>query len=347
LHDSVPVYSWTAQGGITSYEVKLEDSAGAVTSWTFSAADASCDSSTCNVTPAHVLSPGSYTVWVRAINGVGEGPWSQPEQFYLVPSLTDKDDTWDDPNADPSGDQRRAEPSPYQEFENRIRYQTWNYDWLGNTTETDDDAKGFYDRSLGSISNGPVGGKAYQLNSADNHSSGGTKQGELAATYDVTGNLTELRVDREGTCIPTGKCSQIYRYEWDEVGRLVTARRWDFDRVDSATQPGPTEDVELHYAYDASDMRVSKRAVDTVGEESYTLYIFGSLELRRTEWRTTEQDFHLDKQTEVAYLFANGVRLARLAYEEAGAVPSIDQEKLHVFFELGDHLGSTSVVLDK
>ncbi|MCA9639636.1 MAG: hypothetical protein KC492_03050 [Myxococcales bacterium] len=57
--------------------------------------------------------------------------------------------------------------------------------------------------------------------------------------------------------------------------------------------------------------------------------------------------FHLDAQTEVAYLFANGVRLARLAYEEAGAVPSIDQEKLHVFFELGDHLGSTSVVLDK
>ncbi|MCB9583780.1 MAG: hypothetical protein H6718_00190, partial [Polyangiaceae bacterium] len=311
LHDSVPVYSWTGQGGVTSYELKVQDSAGAEYSWTLTPSEASCSASQCDVTPAQVLTPGSYTVWVQAENSYGKSPWSQPEQFYLVPNLTDQDDTWDDPNVDDPTEHRRADPSPYQEFENRIRYQTWNYDWLGNTTETDDDAKGFYDRSLGSISNGPVGGKAYRLNSANNHSSGGTKQGELAATYDVTGNLTELRVDREGTCIPTGKCSQIYRYEWDEVGRLVTARRWDFDRVDSATQPGPTEDVELHYAYDASDMRVSKRAVDTVGEESYTLYIFGSLELRRTEWRTTEQDFHLDEQTEVAYLFANGVRLAR------------------------------------
>ena len=51
--------------------------------------------------------------------------------------------------------------------------------------------------------------------------------------------------------------------------------------------------------------------------------------------------------TEVAYLFANGVRLARLAYEPPGDVPSINGENLHVFFELGDHLGSTSVVLDK
>ena len=41
-----------------------------------------------------------------------------------------------------------------------------------------------------------------------------------------------------------------------------------------------------------------------------------------------------------------GVRLARLAYEQPD-VPSVDAQHLHVFFELGDHLGSTSVVLDK
>src|SRR5690606_10216354 len=35
------------------------------------------------------------------------------------------------------------------------------------------------------------------------------------------------------------------------------------------------------------------------------------------------------------------------AYEPPGDVPSINGENLHVFFELGDHLGSTSVVLDK
>ena len=62
--------------------------------------------------------------------------------------------------------------------------------------------------------------------------------------------------------------------------------------------------------------------------------------------------------TEVAYLFANGVRLARVVFEPvAAAVPSLDTatadakygrgSKLHVFFELGDHLGSSSLALDQ
>ena len=59
-----------------------------------------------------------------------------------------------------------------------------------------------------------------------------------------------------------------------------------------------------------------------------------------------EFDYELSRWTEVPYLFANGVRLARLAYEEPD-VPNIGAQHLHVFFELGDHLGSTSVVLDK
>ncbi|MGE0325729.1 MAG: toxin TcdB middle/N-terminal domain-containing protein, partial [Polyangiaceae bacterium] len=276
LHDSVPVYSWTSQGGVTSYELRVQDSTGGEFTWTFTPSEASCSPTQCDVTPAQVLTPGSYTVWVQAENSYGKSPWSQPEQFYLVPSLTDQDDTWDDPNADPSGEHRRAEPSPYQEFENRIRYQTWNYDWLGNTTDTDDDAKGFYDRSLGTISNGPVGGKAYQLNSASNRGNSGTKEGDLSTTYDVTGNLTDLYLHRDGQCVSAGAgCNQYFHYEWDEVGRLVTAKRWD-QNVASGAQPTGVADVELHYGYDASDMRVSKRAVDTAGEESYTLYIFGS-----------------------------------------------------------------------
>jgi hypothetical protein len=135
-----------------------------------------------------------------------------------------------------------------------------------------------------------------------------------------------------------------------EVGRLVKAKRWDAASLDvgDTAEPGGVADVELQYGYDASDMRVSKRAVDTQGEESFTLYLFNTLELRRTTWTATEQDYHLDEQTEVGYLFANGVRLARLAYEpQLGDVPSVNGENLHVFFELGDHLGSTSVVLDK
>jgi len=350
LHDSVPVYAWTPQVGATEYELRVDGPSGPVISERYSPTETGCAgaSAECNQTPAVVLQPGSHTVWVRAHHQTQAGPWSAPEVFNVVAPLVDQDDGWEDPNSG-LADARRAEPTPYQEFENRIRYQAWDYDWLGNTQQTDDDAKGFYDRSLGDIENGPLAGKAYQLQAADNRSSGSARQGALRTTYDVTGNLTEMRLDRDGTCIPSGRCSQIFRYEWDEVGRLVSAKRWDASSllVSDTTPPTGVPDVELHYGYDASDMRVSKRAVDTLGEESWTLYLFNSLELRRTNWSTAEQDYALTPMTEVAYLFANGVRLARLAYEPPGDVPSINGENLHVFFELGDHLGSTSVVLDK
>ncbi len=56
-------------------------------------------------------------------------------------------------------------------------------------------------------------------------------------------------------------------------------------------------------------------------------------------------DYTLDSSTEVTYLFANGVRLARLVHQPLDSAG--DGKLLRVFFELGDHLGSTSVALDK
>ena len=45
---------------------------------------------------------------------------------------------------------------------------------------------------------------------------------------------------------------------------------------------------------------------------------------------------------------AHDVRLARVVFEDSNeGIPSIGSAKTHVLFELGDHLGSTSVVLDK
>ena len=78
------------------------------------------------------------------------------------------------------------------------------------------------------------------------------------------------------------------------------------------------------------------------------VFPYPSLELRRAEYDTVEspEDFEQTAQTEVAYLFAHGVRLARLHYDDNGA-PEVGGAKLHVLFELGDHLGSSSKVLDK
>src|SRR6185369_16888051 len=108
--------------------------------------------------------------------------------------------------------------------------------------------------------------------------------------------------------------------------------------------PSGTPAVELRYTYDASDSRVLKTAVDASANELHTVYVFGSLELRRATFASG--DFTDTKDTEVAYLFAHGVRLARLHYSE-DSLPTLTSGKLHVLLELPDHLGSSSIVLDK
>ena len=290
------------------------------------------------------------------------------------------DDAWTSPfaaelsEAEADRDPRRAVPSPHIAFDRRVLRQEFEYDWLGNTRETTDDANGFYDRSLGTVTNGAVGGAAYQLTGAKSESpraeapaSGGATDW-LESQYDPAGNMTSLVVARGGVCLG-GECSQLYHYQWDEVGRLVRARRWDGDAKRAAAfaeqmRAGARPDdhfggpeVDLRYGYDSGDQRVLKTAVDQSDYESHTVYVFPSLELRRSTFGEIKEgltDYELSALTEVGYLFANGVRLARLVFEPK-LVPQLDGSedeygrgsKLHVFFELGDHLGSTNVVLDQ
>ncbi|MCC6903010.1 MAG: hypothetical protein IT377_28835, partial [Polyangiaceae bacterium] len=253
------------------------------------------------------------------------------------------DDTWTSPfAAENSGqadlqDPRRAKPSPHVDFPKRLAWQTFEYDWLGNTSKTDDDAHGFYDRSLGAIAS-----DTYRLTSADNTSQGGSKTGKLETQYDAAGNLTRLQVKRNGACLPSGSaCSQVFGYEWDEVGRLARAKRWDVATLPPITSalPSATPDADLAFGYDAGDQRVIKTAGDR-----HTVYVFESLELRRAAF--SAGDYELSKWTETGFLFGHGVRLARLAWDEPD-VPTVGGAQMHVLIELGDHLGSTSVVLDK
>jgi RHS repeat-associated protein len=266
-------------------------------------------------------------------------------------------DSWTSPfAAENSGtpalqDPRRAKPATHVAFDDRVQWQTVNYDWLGNTISTDDDAHGFYDRSLGTIVNygslNAYGLRPHQLIAANNTGSG-ARDGSLAAQYDITGNLFVLEVRRNGPCLPAGSvCSQYFLYDWDEVGRLVRARRWD--AVVGTFHPSLTPpSAMVDYLYNAADERVLKIVSHENGPKSHTAYLFDSLELRRAPYVTATGEYTLDDQTEVPYLSANGVRLARAVLEDTGdAEPRIGGARLHVFFELGDHLGSTSVVLDQ
>jgi RHS repeat-associated protein len=269
----------------------------------------------------------------------GIDPWTSP---YAAENDTDTSN--DDP--------RRAKPSPHVNFDTRIQWQSFKYDWLGNTSKTDDDAKGFYDRSLGGITNHTTGGtaaKPYQLQGATQAT--GARGGALATVYDSAGNLTRLDVKRDGTCLPAGaNCSQRYDYQWDEVGRLDRARRWDVAAMSApapeAAVPSAVPAADLNYVYDAVDQRVLKTAFDALGEASHTVYLFDSLELRRATFDTGSGEYERSVDTEVGYLSAHGMRLARLAYEEP-EVPTIGGARLHVFLELGDHLGSTSIIIDQ
>ncbi len=256
-------------------------------------------------------------------------------------------DPWTSPFVAEDGgaapDPRLALPSPHVSFAHRVESQTFQYDWLGNTTATADDENGFYDRSLGTVSNGTSSAGPYQLKAA---AATGGRGGSLTAAYDAAGNMLSLAVTRKGTCLPgTANCTQRFAYDWDEVGRLVSARRWDLATTGSATSllPTTTASAQLEYAYDASDARVLKTAVDASGNKVYDAYIFASLELRRTT--STGSDYERTTTTEVPYLSAHGVRLARVHYADE-TLPAANGQPLHVLLEMPDHLGSASIVVD-
>src|SRR6266545_5842436 len=184
------------------------------------------------------------------------------------------DDAWTSPFAAENAgeiDPRRTAPSPHVSFDKRVLRQTFQYDWLGNTSKTTDDANGFYDRSLGAITNDVGGGKPYQLSAASSEAiaSSSSRRGHLTASYDDAGNLTRLAVIRRGSCLPDGSnCSQLFAYDWDEVGRLLEARRWDIDATAAATLtassplPSTPPAAHLRHRYDANDTRVIKTAID-------------------------------------------------------------------------------------
>jgi RHS repeat-associated protein len=236
-----------------------------------------------------------------------------------------------------AGDTR---PVPLQtQLPSRIRSEAFTYDFLGNITSSTDDLNATYDRSLGAITNG------YGTGWGPNQLTAGNG---VRARYDFAGNLVELKVERAGVC-PSGtgnKCAQWFAYDWDEIGQLARARRWDYNAALPVLVPGNLpEEVpawDLHYAY-SSGARVVKSATDSLGVERHTFEVFETLRFDHDEFIVASGDYERHRDHTHVYL-AGGVGHQFFDGGTLPRPPSTHETRL--FLNIGDHLGSAIVTID-
>jgi RHS repeat-associated protein len=266
---------------------------------------------------------------------------------------------------------------------NRQLTESFTYDALGNTTSWTDDANAFFDRSLGTITNGGSGlGPAQLVHSA------GTNGESLDASYDMAGNLTLLTVAQDCPGGIGDACQHRFEYQWDEVGSLSRAKRWDMPSIGVASDPPPDcsgiicrpqasalraqskavnivnpppppppapprinprdipsgePQADLTFAYDATGGRVLKSSHTGGTVDGTTVTIFPSLRLEHADWKNG--DYERTATNEAVYLTLGGASYGRLVYSTSD--PVLQQSgTTHVFLEIGDPLGSTSIVVD-
>ena len=223
-----------------------------------------------------------------------------------------------------------ARPFPRIVFPGRTRNQSYSYDAIGNIKQADEDTlTSSFDRGLGAVTNGHAdGSKPNQLLFAN----GPSTSGAVEAHYDDAGNLVDIALERDGECsAPTAKCAQRFLYEWDEVGQLARARRWDFTSLTGQpvypTAPAGLASVELEYQY-SQGQRVTKKAVDPTAGDTFTVDVFPSLRLNHATYDGATNEFERTAETETVYVAG----LARVVYAPGLSSAGSD---LHVFFGRG------------
>lgn len=220
---------------------------------------------------------------------------------------------------------------PRRDLPLRTAWQSFVYDALGNVVASDDDQHATWDRSQGDASFDA--GRPTRL----------TATAAAQVHYDESGNMVDVFVHRPGPCEHGQPCNQRFVYDWDEVGQLATARRWDLASVedDPARFPTPAAGLparELRYAY-SGGQRTLKTAVEADGDV-HSLEVFDSLRLNRTTLQ--DGDYVRTAENEAVYFG----RAGRVIYGAAD-LPGATTAHARLLIELGDHLGSASVILDQ
>ena len=279
------------------------------------------------------------------------------DDLYRVTSVSSEygggADSWRSPYAaENAGTSNEPKPAPHVAFDERVKEQRYQYDYLGNLTRSTDDANGFFDRSMGDETIGDASSGPHQIRAATNRGLSGAagRRGQLATRYDAAGNLIAMSIQRDGLCLPvSASCWQRFSYTWDEVGRLRIAKRWDLvggERTANfdpgSAVPARAADVELQNTFDSAGSRVLKTAVASDGTQAHTVYITSTYELRSASW--IDGDYELTSRTANVYVTGAGVR-GHVVYSEED-LPRLSSGNQHVFLALPDYLGSASLVLD-
>jgi RHS repeat-associated protein len=233
-------------------------------------------------------------------------------------------------------------PVPLQAQPTRVTQQTFNYDGLGNITASTDDRSVRYDRSLGlDLGYGTPQKGPNQLQSGEG----------LKILYDEAGNLTELKINRPGDC-PTGsdnQCAQWFAYDWDEVGQLARARRWDFNKsvlpckVPSNKLPSDKPNWDLTYAYSLGG-RVRKSVSDSTDVPLHILEVFDTLRVEKSPFDTTDGNYKVNRDNVHAYVGG----IAHVFWDTERRSQGLQLEPgISMHLNIGDYLGSSSTVISQ
>jgi RHS repeat-associated protein len=178
-------------------------------------------------------------------------------------------------------------------------------------------------------------------------------------TYDAAGNLTRLAHTAANngsftrllaSARPSNRLDQVtvgtsvYVYQYDGSGNMTgetSSRRFEWDHADRLRAfretAGAAPSVEARYLYDAGGVRVKKwvRRNGNGGHQESTVYVDGQFEHHQWTANGGGQNNHL-------HLMDNR---RRVAIVRVGS-PHPDDGGPAVQYHLGDHLGSSVVVLD-
>jgi RHS repeat-associated protein len=321
----------------------------------------------------------------------GHKPYSQDifhDALYRVTSVyyDYKTTTFDDAATDwRTEEDRRRESDPMKAdaaemvatlAPKRVEELQYSHDFLANMTSWTDDARVFYERSVGGIVNGqdltpnnPSPGLrpsalylATDLLPASMTPEQVDRGGWVETDYGQGGNLLALTVhgqcghattnscvDPSGTNLLTRRTAlrtgcdcaveQHYVYRWDELNRLHEARRYD-------GEDGTWElAARQRYRYDGANQRIIKQTLgvgDHAGTERTALYVYpGDFERRGLVNDGDSWEPALDGRSETQYLVAG----ARVVWQHRTHGIALDADQ-RVTFAVTNLIQSTSAVID-